>query len=114
MEIWKEIKGYENNYEISNFGRIKSKERIFIRKKDSKPYHKKERILSPGDNGKGYKFVYLVVNKSKKHQYLHRLVALHFIENNENKEYVNHKDGDKTNNHVEPLRKILIMLLKMG
>ena len=74
MEIWKEIEGYENNYEISNFGRIKSKERIFIRKKDSKPYHKKERILSPGDNGKGYKFVYLVVNKSKKHQYLHRII----------------------------------------
>lgn len=51
-------------------------------------------------NANGYMWIQLCVNKIKKNLYIHTIVANHFINNNENKPYVNHIDGDKTNNNV--------------
>ena len=88
MEIWKDIKGYEGLYQISSHGRVKS---LFRYKK----------ILKPALQTKGYFYVSLC--KPNKNFTIHRLVAEAFIPNPDNLPCVNHKDEDKTNNHVDNL-----------
>lgn len=85
-EVWKIIKDYEN-YEISNFGRIK----------------KNNKILKQYENDKGYLYVALYKNNKRKMFRTHRLVALTFIENKNNLPEVNHKDENKLNNHIDNL-----------
>ena len=87
-EIWKEIKilGFEcENYYISNLGRFKNSKGIIM--KDYKPHHT------------GYIYVRVNIKKFA----LHRLVALMFIDNPENKPFVNHIDGNKENNNLDNL-----------
>jgi ribosomal protein L19E len=91
MEIWKDIKGYEGLYQASNKGNIKS-----LIKRNGK-----EVILKQAKDNSGYNIVTLCKNKNKKTKTVHRLVALTFLENN--KKQVNHKDGNKNNNHLENL-----------
>ena len=86
MEEWRDIKGYEGKYQVSNLGRVKSR-------------HK---ILKP-NNVKGYLYVYPSKNSKKEALKVHRLVAEAFIDNPENKPEVNHIDGNKENNRVENL-----------
>lgn len=88
-EIWKDIKGYEGLYKISNFGNVKS---LNI---------KRNKKLSM--NRCGYLFVNLSKNDVRKNFLVHRLVAAAFIENPENLPCVNHIDEDKTNNCVNNL-----------
>lgn len=92
-EIWKPIKGYERLYQVSTLGRVKS---LNYNKT------KKEKILSPGNNGNGYLFVTLYKN-GRKNLFVHRLVAEAFLENPDNLPEVNHKDENKTNNSVSNL-----------
>lgn len=99
-EIWKDIKGYEGLYQISNLGRVKSLKRIV--ENNNRKYFTKERILKPIQIGSYYGVQLSVHGKSKKF-YLHRLVCSTFIENIENKKCVNHKDGNKHNNKLENL-----------
>lgn len=102
-EIWKDIEGYEGLYQVSNKGRVKSLERDIIRKNGRK-YHVKERILKDAPEGHGYFQVCLYDAKGRnKRLRVHRLVAETFIPNPEDKTQVNHKDEDKTNNHVDNL-----------
>jgi len=89
MEKFKQIKGYED-YSVSNQGRVKS-----IRFPN--------RCLKPGKNRYGYLLVDLCKNGVHKNHKIHRLVALAYIPNPENKRTVNHIDGIKTNNFVENL-----------
>lgn len=98
QEIWKDIRGYEGKYQVSNLGRVKSLPRTFIRK-DNRRYVVKECILSNGLASAGY---YTVNLESKTHT-VHRLVAETFIDNNLNKKCVNHIDGDKKNNNIKNL-----------
>ena len=77
-EIWKDIKGYEGLYQVSNLGRVKSLGRIIIRT-DGKKKNIKERILKPRLNSNGYLCVGFSNNAKVKPQYVHRLVAQTFI-----------------------------------
>lgn len=93
-EIWKDIKGYEGYYQVSNLGRIKSLQRNGTIKKD--------RILKP-NNVKGYLQITLQKNGIKAYKKIHRIVAENFITNINNKTEVNHIDGNKHNNCIENL-----------
>ena len=90
-EIWKDIKGYEGLYQVSNLGRVKSFPR--------RGTHVKEiHILKPAKDGKGYYMVHLSKNNKKHMKRIHRLVAETFIPNPNNLPQVNHIDGNKANN----------------
>lgn len=82
-EVWKRIEG--QNYDVSNHGRIRNIITNHIRKPE---IHDRK---------------YLRIRLNKKHYKVHRLVGLYFISNPEDKPEINHKDGNKLNNHVENL-----------
>lgn len=100
-EVWKDIKGYEGWFMISNKGRIKS---IKVNRHTHYPnVIKRDRFLSPFDNGHGYLVVSLGLNHTRKNHYVHRLVAEAFLEKVPGKDFVNHIDYDRKNNNVENL-----------
>jgi hypothetical protein len=98
MELWKDIKGYEGMYQVSNYGNVRSLDRY-----DSIGRFKTGTILSEGDNGNGYKNVQLYKDGQGRMYYVHRLVAEAFIPNPDNLPQVNHMDEDKSNNCVTNL-----------
>lgn len=83
-----QINNYEN-YEVDINGNIFSK--------------RFNRYLKPYSNGKGYEMVRLINNDGPKPFKIHRLLALQFIPNTENKKFVNHKNGIKNDNRIENL-----------
>lgn len=91
-EIWRDIKGYEGLYQVSNFGRVKSLKRTIKGRK----YQSKHLSIQKGKDG--YERIMLYNSSGHKGMTVHRLVALSFIPNPNNKKCVNHKDGVKTNN----------------
>lgn len=81
-EIWKDIKGYEGVYQVSNLGRIKS----FPRRGTINS----GKIIKSFLNKTGYYYVYLHKQGMRKILRLHRIVAEAFIPNPENKKTINH------------------------
>ena len=101
-EVWKDIPGYEGIYQVSILGRVKSFDRVVIRK--NKPeYVLSGKVLKHHDNGKGYKTVSLCKNGKPKTTYIHRLVAELFVPNPNNLPEINHKDENKANNKANNL-----------
>lgn len=101
-EIWVKVNGFDY-YEISNFGKVRSVDRISVYKNGTKRLYK-GKCLSPGHMTSGYLFVCLYNSDGKRiNLSLHRLVAQHFIANPENKPQVNHIDGNKENNFFDNL-----------
>lgn len=102
IENWKDMQGYEGLYQISDLGRIKSYPRV-VKCKESNERIIKSRILKQYHTSNHYLFVRLSKNKKQTNYRVHRLVALNFIDNPENKPCVNHIDGNKSNNRVDNL-----------
>lgn len=105
VEKWKEIKGFEGQYRISNLGRVKSLSRL--RKQKGGGYALlKERIMKTRTNNCGFQYVLL----HSKCFLIHRLVAEAFVHNDDpvNKKYVQHKDKDKANNHCRNLEWVVM------
>ena len=93
MEIWKDIVGYERYYQVSNMGRIKRK----------KGYRcKKERILKPCDDGRGYLHLTLRTPEKKVTKTIHLFMKDTFF--NTNKMYMDHINGNTKDNRLENLR----------
>ena len=89
MEIWKDITDFDN-YEVSTFGNVRNKNT--------------KRLIAQHANYDGYLLCSLYINGKKKGKGVHRLVALAFIENPENKSQVDHKDDNPLNNNVTNLQ----------
>lgn len=88
-EIWKDIKGYEGLYQVSNFGRVMNV--------------KKNKLVKQEIIHNGYVRVTLFNNGKPKWFFIHRLVAIAFIPNPHNYPQINHKDENKLNNCVDNL-----------
>jgi hypothetical protein len=101
-EVWKDIKGYEGLYQVSNLGRVKSLDRIINYSNGLNSKHK-GKILTKEKTRDNYNRVTLSLNNKQKRFQVHRLVAKHFLKNINNKPCVNHIDGNKLNNIVENL-----------
>ena len=95
IEIWKDIPGYDGRYQASTFGRIKS-----VNSLTGRP----DVIMSENSfNPAGYKVVNLRKDGKRKTFFIHRLVALTFLENPFSLPIVNHKNEIKTDNRVSNL-----------
>jgi hypothetical protein len=101
-EIWRPIRGYEEFYQVSNMGRVRSHDRR-IERPPKGPWLQKGRILKPGRNRDGYRTVALTDDCSRACFLVHRLVAYEFIPNPKNKPEVNHIDGTPGNDWVKNL-----------
>ena len=103
MEIWKEIKGYED-YEISNLGRVKSLARIVTTARGSRTYE--EKILKLSFDGKRYLNVKIYKNNKSKTIKVHQLVAITFLNHTPDghKLIVDHVDNNPLNNELGNLQ----------
>lgn len=97
-EIWRDIKGYEGKYQVSNLGRVKSLERT-----DNNNHKVKEKELKIISDKDQYSIINLYQNGKNKTCRIHRLVASAFIPNPNNYPVINHKDENRTNNRIDNL-----------
>lgn len=88
-EIWRDIKGYEGLYQVSNMGNVKSL--------------RKNHLLTPNNTGNGYFQVTLSANGKKTNHLIHRLVGSVFLPNPYNLPCINHKNCDRSDNRCENL-----------
>lgn len=100
-EIWKDIEGFEG-YQVSNLGNVRSLDRVVVNSLGHN-CHYKGRYMSKHKDNKGYLRASIGSKDNLKLRPIHRLVALAFIDNPDNKPEVNHIDEDKTNNNVNNL-----------
>ena len=103
IEEYRPVKGYEGLYEVSNFGNIKSLERI-----NSKGNLVKERIFKTTTNKNIYKSIILIKDSKRSFFTLHQLIAIAFLNHvrNGNKIVVDHIDNNKSNNRLDNLQLI--------
>lgn len=98
-EIWKDIKGYEGKYQVSNMGRVRSLDRI-----DRAGAKRKGQILKPNIESNGYVRVHLADGKGYNRESVHRLVAEAFVERKSGTDnIVNHLDNNPSNNRADNL-----------
>ena len=104
METWKPITNFESHYEVSSHGRVRSVERLVNSNiKNNKKVFKKSIILKPNLKKNGYLEIDLCIGNNHKTVLIHRLVAKAFIQNPNNKPYVNHINFNRIDNRVENL-----------
>ena len=104
-EEWRDINGFENYYQVSSLGRVRSVDRTLVLK-NGRFHSRRGKILTPVKNKvSGFLQVMLIVHCKMRLMYVHRLTAEAFVENPNPKEYncVLHKDGNLQNNNVNNL-----------
>lgn len=102
-EIWLPIKDYEGCYEISNYGRVKSLPRKVGHSRNPNFFTNKTGKIMDLSFNRGYTFVRLYKNGKCGTFRVHRLVAIHFMDNPLNYEVVNHLDSNRSNNFYKNL-----------
>jgi len=103
MEIWKDVIGYEGKYQVSNFGRLKCEETVRIQPRNGGIRVYPAKIIIPFKNNQGYLKAGLRLNNKSSVKFMHRIVCEAFYSNPSKKEYVNHINGIKSDNHVDNL-----------
>jgi hypothetical protein len=99
-EEWRDIRGYEGVYQVSDAGRVR---RIRERYDSIKDVVGIDRVLKPKVAGRGYSAVCFTWNGKRAYHYIHRLVAEAFIDNPQQLREVNHRNADKTDNRAANL-----------
>ena len=105
MENWYDVKGFEGTLQVTKSGKVRTKDRFV----EYSPYGKKRKqfckgsVLNQAPDSKGALCVWFTHNKRNMSRRVHRLLALTFLPNPENKPQVNHKDGNRKNNHIDNL-----------
>lgn len=102
-EVWKDVVGYEGLYRVSNYGKVMTLGKYVATHNGTRIHQRPSKELSQSMNIHGYMKVMLYLNGHRKEWAVHRIVALAFIENPENKPCVNHIDNNRANNVVENL-----------
>jgi len=107
-EIWKDIFGFEEFYQISNLGRVKSLERIVPFGIKGSVRNVKERILKPSTDDMGYFHVRLCMDNKYKLYKIHQLVAIHFLNHTPDgfNMVCDHINNNKKDNRVENIQLI--------
>ena len=100
--MWKDVKGYEGLYRVSENGDVKALDRYVDNRWGGKVF-KKEKDISIRGDGKGYLRCTLICDKTPRTIHTHRLVAEAFIPNPKNKPCVNHIDCNTSNNNISNL-----------
>lgn len=104
QKIWKPITGYEGLYEVSNYGEIRSVDRLITYKTGNK-YRVKGRVLKSGASGTGYLQCNLCANGKRKTVYNHKIVAQEFLGHTPTKgKVVDHIDNNRINNRLDNLQ----------
>jgi hypothetical protein len=100
-EEWRAVPvpGFEDSYEVSNFGEVRSKDRLVVRNSSRGDMNRKGKLLTPHITPKGYLRLQLCKNGESRNVFVHSLVARAFISNPDDKPEVNHKNGIKTDNY---------------
>jgi hypothetical protein len=101
QEIWRDLPGYEQYYQVSNFGKLRSKPRRV--KCGNGYYTKPAKELKLQINNHGYLYFQVKADGEHKKLYIHRAVCMAFIPNINKKPYVNHMDSNPLNNNVSNL-----------
>ena len=104
-EVWKDVVGYEDRYQVSNIGRVRSKD-VILHKSDGKIELRKGKIVKLQLNKTGYlQFLFSDgSDKPRKLMRIHRVVAMAFLPNPLNKPNIDHINTIRTDNRLENLR----------
>ena len=105
LEVWRDIPGYKNYYQVSDEGRVRSLDRTIINSLGRKRFYKGKFFEGSLHNG-GYKILTLSKGGKIKHFLIHQLVAMAFLGHKPDGHslVIDHIDGDRTNDNVDNLR----------